>query len=243
MKSLFSAISFLTIFPVIKYQTNNQEHLKFSWTWFPLVGLLVGTIIGTVFEISYLYLHLSKLLSATLAISASIIITRGFHYDGLADTTDALFGGSNKESRLRIMKDPHIGSFAVLALICTILLQIQFITNIPTYRIIPTLGAIGLFSRLAVLPAMLWSPYANNSSLGLVFKNSLLGYIAVFLVSIGIGYFLIGQSTIYIPLLTALTALAISALAKRLLGGITGDICGCIIVISELVAMFYLSLN
>ncbi|MFA6898440.1 MAG: adenosylcobinamide-GDP ribazoletransferase, partial [Candidatus Paceibacterota bacterium] len=129
MKSLFSAISFLTIFPASTPRTGDMEHLKFSWIWFPLVGLLVGAVIGTVFEIAYLYLHLTKLVSATLTITASILITRGFHYDGLADTVDGLFGGSNKEERLRIMKDSHIGSFATLALICTILLQIQFTAN------------------------------------------------------------------------------------------------------------------
>ena len=58
---------------------------------------------------------------AVVIVWAEIVLTRALHLDGLADWADALGGGRDPEARLRIMKDPHLGAFGVVALVCVLL--------------------------------------------------------------------------------------------------------------------------
>ena len=44
-----------------------------------------------------------------------VLLTRGLHQDGLADTVDGLAGGRTVEDRLRIMRDPRVGAFGATA--------------------------------------------------------------------------------------------------------------------------------
>ena len=45
-----------------------------------------------------------------------LVVTGGFHVDGYMDTSDALSSWQDKERRLEILKDAHIGAFAVIRL-------------------------------------------------------------------------------------------------------------------------------
>ena len=73
------------------------------------------------------WLGLAKLLpvvgAAAVLLGLTVIITRGLHLDGLADTADGLGGGSTPEERLRIMKDSRIGAFGVISLILVLLMK------------------------------------------------------------------------------------------------------------------------
>ena len=45
-----------------------------------------------------------------------LIITGGFHADGFLDVSDSLCSYGSREKKLKILKDPHIGAFAVIRL-------------------------------------------------------------------------------------------------------------------------------
>ncbi|MDR4509139.1 MAG: adenosylcobinamide-GDP ribazoletransferase [Candidatus Brocadiaceae bacterium] len=86
--------------------------------WFPVVGFCLGLFLSFI----YLPLHFlfPPILSVAIILFISILITGAFHLDGLADTCDGLWGGRNREKRLEIMRDTHIGSFGATGLVCII---------------------------------------------------------------------------------------------------------------------------
>ena len=55
---------------------------------------------------------------------AGICLTGAFHEDGLGDTADAFAGGWDRDSTLRILKDPRLGTFGVLAVAASLLLRV-----------------------------------------------------------------------------------------------------------------------
>ena len=56
----------------------------------------------------------------------SILITGGMHEDGLADSSDGIFGGKNKKAKLSIMRDSNIGTYGTLSLIIIFSLRVFY---------------------------------------------------------------------------------------------------------------------
>ena len=59
-------------------------------------------------------------LTAGWALAALVLLTGGFHEDGLADTADGFGGGRTRERKLEIMRDSRIGSYGALALVLSV---------------------------------------------------------------------------------------------------------------------------
>ena len=64
--------------------------------------------------------------AAALLLALTVLLTRGLHLDGLADTVDGLGGGRTPEDRLAIMKDSRVGAFGVVSLVLVLLLKFAF---------------------------------------------------------------------------------------------------------------------
>ncbi|MBV1774325.1 adenosylcobinamide-GDP ribazoletransferase [Burkholderiaceae bacterium DAT-1] len=115
MNQLLLAIQFLTRLPVPRNLPFSPDALVASARWFPLVGVLVG---GCVVLAAYLGGQIDPWLGAWLGLIVWVWVTGGLHLDGLADLADGLGAAHRDTSRLlAVMKDPHLGSFGVLALI------------------------------------------------------------------------------------------------------------------------------
>ena len=80
-----------------------------------------------------------------LTLFFDVLLTGGFHLDGLADTADGLFSSRSKERMLEIMKDSRIGSNGVLALIFYYGLMIAMGPYLPQpkWLIVASLSMIG----------------------------------------------------------------------------------------------------
>jgi len=153
MRGFVNAIGFLTI---IKIPERYCYHKDFSpaLAYFPLAGLAVG-IMGAFFFWGFSF-FLPIAVASVLAVGIEVVLTRGLHYDGLADVFDGFFSGAKgKDGVLEIMKKSDIGSFGVMAVVFMLLLKIALIYFLYTF-----LGAnIWLF--LAVLSFMpLWGRWS-----------------------------------------------------------------------------------
>jgi len=121
MKGLIKAIRTLTIIPV---PGNESEDFSSSLPWFPFIGLILGlALYGVAFIWSRVMVIDWPEGGAVILVAAQVILTRGLHLDGLADWADAVGGHRQREKRLAIMKDPHVGAFGVLALIIVLMLK------------------------------------------------------------------------------------------------------------------------
>ncbi|MEM7719642.1 MAG: adenosylcobinamide-GDP ribazoletransferase, partial [Pseudomonadota bacterium] len=166
--------------------------------------------------------------AALLALSCGAILTGGLHEDGLADTADGFGGGRTITRKLEIMRDSRIGSYGVLALILVISTTAA---AIETAGHIAAFVAIGAASRTAMLVPMLLLTPARSDGLG---HGATLDWGR----STGAALVLTGTIALLtqavLPTLAMLiTALALSRLAQRQIGGQTGDVLGATQKVSE----------
>ncbi|MBN1103982.1 MAG: adenosylcobinamide-GDP ribazoletransferase [Deltaproteobacteria bacterium] len=118
-RGLITALRTLTVLPV---GGRDAERFPDALFWFPVVGGILG---GMVWLLGVLWGRFVgadwAAGGAVMILWAEVVLTRALHLDGLADWADALGGGRDPDARLRIMKDPHLGAFGVVALVCVLL--------------------------------------------------------------------------------------------------------------------------
>lgn len=104
--------------------------LRASAAHFPGVGLLVGALAAAVFALLQAALPdtlFAPLVAAALSTVATVLLTGGFHEDGLADVCDGLGGSYHRERALEIMKDSRVGAFGALALVLVLLCKVALL--------------------------------------------------------------------------------------------------------------------
>ena len=115
IKGLITALRTLTVIPL---PGKESENISASIPWFPVVGLFIGLVLsGIGYMCTFFPFSPWTAGTALLMVVAEIWLTRGLHLDGLADWADSIGGFFHREKRLAIMKDTHLGTFGVLALI------------------------------------------------------------------------------------------------------------------------------
>ena len=247
MNGLRSAVGFLTILPLAPPRAS--DGMASARGWFPLVGLLIGaalvgidllfTPVSLLFPLSDTAIYqrpaFPPLLSAALIVVALAAITRGLHLDGLMDSADALLGGFTRDRRLAILRDPNVGAFAVIGVVCVMLIKVIAISELPPLGRVSALLLFPCLSRWDMLLVMERYPYVRRRGLGTAFlrgrgrRQLALGLAVALFASVAL-------AGVYgIALLAAASALAwgIGAWATRLLGGVTGDIYGAVNEIVE----------
>jgi len=195
-----------------------------------LFGGLAALTLGAALEIGF-----KPQLAAALSIGTLILITGGFHEDGLADSADGFFGGATIESRLTILKDSRNGTFGTIALLLSVYLRIESLAAIAGegfWLAAPVLiGAAALSRTAGLLPLVLLPPARQNGvgfSAGKPHSGALL-MAAGFAVSLAALPLAAGASPLRAATAVALAsfaALSLVPLARRLIGGQTGDIAG-----------------
>ncbi|HEY3918575.1 MAG TPA: adenosylcobinamide-GDP ribazoletransferase [Stellaceae bacterium] len=226
-----AASAFLTRLPLASAPVDAATPSLAAAAWaFPLVGLVVGVIGGVAYVVA-LGLHLPAFAAALIAVAATTLATGGLHEDGLADTADGFGGGATTEDKLAIMRDSRIGAYGVLALIFSVALRAIAIADIATrWHVLGALVAAHALGR-GVLPAALrWLAPARSDGLGAAAGQPeqtatliALG-IALVLAVIGTGL----RAGLSAAIAGAVVAAAIGYLARRQIGGQTGDVLGAI---------------
>jgi len=242
VKNIAAAFQFLTILPVPLKTT--QKNLEKSILWFPLVGAVIGLITGYGYRL--LNLVFTGNISSVLTILIYIVLTRALHLDGFMDAVDGFFSHKNKRDKdfiLKIMKDPTVGSFAVLGVIIWSLLLFSIIPHLePKDHVM-----IHTYTRLAILLMPLLFSYPRESGTGKFFADHVNGKtfsaaIIITLVIMAVTYFINGTDSMTVLLLRGallLAALLISGVigiwSKKKINGITGDILGFTIETTHLI--------
>ncbi|RNF52827.1 adenosylcobinamide-GDP ribazoletransferase [Marinomonas hwangdonensis] len=115
--------------------TYTRIPLKVDWSedikhtpavcFLPWIGVVVALLSAWP-----LWFDWSASLQALLMLLTAVLVTGGFHEDGLMDSCDGLVGGWDKEQRLAIMKDSRIGSYAALAIWFSLTLKWLLLTEL-----------------------------------------------------------------------------------------------------------------
>jgi adenosylcobinamide-GDP ribazoletransferase len=234
LRSFRSAVAFLTIVPVADAGGDPGERL--GRAYFPAVGAFVGLAAGCVFVLASALA--SPFVAAVVAVATGALLTGGLHLDGLADSADGLLGGGDRERRLEIMRDPRVGSFGVIALTLVLVGGVAALSAMTPARAFAGLIAAGALSRLAVLAVVALVPYARLAGVGTAAQGHHRGLdLVVGCLLTVIACALDVRRALVATLLVALTTVVVAGLARRRIGGATGDVYGACAEVGQLAAL------
>ena len=225
------AWQFLTIIPLPSGRISEAIPLNFSMAlrWFPVVGFLLG--IGLVAMDRALEDIFAPSVLNLIILSLYVVVTGGIHQDGLADTVDALAGGTTPEHRLEIFRDSHIGALGVTGLFLSLALRYAGLMALPggiRELVLLCMPAVGRWSMvLGVWKAV----YPRVKGLGASFIrncSSVDVVIATILVSLGIGAVFGPMTAVAVLFVGFIVVRSYVRWISRKIGGITGDILGSI---------------
>jgi adenosylcobinamide-GDP ribazoletransferase len=237
VSDIFAGFALLTRLPLRASEAALARGAAAAWSW-PLVGAVLGGIAGLI-AVVLMALGLPASVAAGLCLGLMVVMTGGLHEDGLADTADGFWGGWTMERRLEIMKDSHIGSYGVIALILSLglrwlALSLLFAAGLA----LPALIAVGALSR-GVMPALLHAlPFAREGGLSrsvgrVPFDTAVLGAVVAAVLAL----LALGLAALPLIAVMALTGWGMGALARAKIGGQTGDVLGASQQVAEIAAL------
>jgi len=242
MNSFLIALQFITIIPVKKELDYREKNIAKSMLYYPLIGTIIGlflvlvNIIGTIF--------LPDLVRDSLLLIFFVLFTGGIHFDGLADTFDGLFGGSNKKRILEIMGDSSIGVYGILAVVLVLILKLSLLAELPMSVRNLALITAPTISRCAMVWAVYLFPYAKKEGFGKAFKLYLTRneawLTAVYTVIVTLALFLF--KGIIILIISALGLWFFATFIVRKINGLTGDNYGALNELMEVLVLFLIIL-
>lgn len=209
---------------------------------FPLIGLAVGTLGGAAYWLGS-FVGLPPLASAFLGVAATVVATGALHEDGLADMADGL-AGRTPDDAIRIMRDSRTGSYGVLALIFSVGLRVAALSALAgPLAVIVAMATAGAASRAALPAVMRLLPAASASGLGAAAgKPDGLDVVIALVIAGVVALAALGP--------IAATAMAgaglvvscvVAAVARRRLGGYTGDVLGAVQQSAEVAGLLALA--
>jgi cobalamin 5'-phosphate synthase/cobalamin synthase len=164
-------------------------------------------------------------------------VTGAIHLDGLADTADGFGGGQSREDVLRIMRDPVIGTYGGTALVIVIGVKIAALTALlDRDAALPFLIAAPAMSRWTISVLAAWLPYARaDGGLGhaVAHDRDTIGVIVATAITGLIAFAALRAGALMAWAAAALTAAWVARAARRRIGGVTGDVFGAGIELTE----------
>lgn len=234
ISSLRSAVAFLTVIPVAGRE--GRPGARLGRAYFPAVGALVGLLAGAAFAITTALT--TPLLGAVAAIAVLAVLTGGLHLDGVADAADGLFGRGDLARRLEMMRDPRVGSFGAIALGVVLLGDVSALAGMSPVGAIVALVIAGVLSRWAMLCVVAFVPYVREAGLGVAAGGANRTFDVVLGSALAaIACLLDWHRALVAVLVVAATAVVLAALARRRIGGATGDVYGAVTELCQLAAL------
>lgn len=112
MQSLIIAFAMYSKIPMPRADWNDKN-MRYAFCWFPVIGLVIGLVELAVFYILTKW-QAGSVFRGVCLMAVPLLVTGGIHLDGFMDTTDARSSYGDREKKLAILKDSHVGAFAVI---------------------------------------------------------------------------------------------------------------------------------
>lgn len=225
----------------------SDENRKYAMGFFPLIGAVIGLLLW-----GWLWLcdevGFGSMIRGAVGAMIPLWVTGGIHMDGFMDTSDALASWQPKERRLEILKDSHVGAFAVIGCAGYLLLSAALLGEmsaqaapmmIGVYVISRALSAVALAFFRSARPGGMLDGFARTAHRRMVGTAAMVYGIVCVLLWASVGKWLaVG---------CAIAACACFAyyrhMAYKNFGGVTGDLAGWFVQITELVLTAVIALG
>lgn len=252
MRDFITCLEFLTRLRFSNRTDWHDDDFSRSVPYFPLVGLVMGLFMGAV-NYGLYYLYTPDLMRAVMLVLAELIIIGALMYDGFMDTSDGVFSARDRERMLEIMKDSCVGSNAVIALVCLVLLKVAAYTVIHPLKLSFVLAALFIATRTFMVIYVVNYSYARKTGIGHMFKayaKPAYTYIAFALCIallcaleyLSFSIYGLGMNLLAAAAITFVICQLIARFLSKQLGGLTGDTYGflteCGVVIYLMLAVY-----
>ena len=206
--------------------------------WFPWVGAIIGVLLGAAWwATDQLW---PPAVAAALVIAVDLGLTGMLHLDGLVDTADGLLPHLRRERRLTVMAEPDVGAFGIGVAVTTLGLRWAAIASLAARP--ATIVALWVLARLVMTLGVVLVPSARPDGMAalvsaraalstpLLREPVLWSSVLAFAVAAGL---LAGGPGSVVPLVGAVAGAGVVGLARRRLGGVTGDVLGAAGLLTE----------
>lgn len=220
---------FLTAIPISRtHHEPTAGELAASMGWYSTVGLMIGGFLAMA-DLGLRWCLTAEVVNVLL-ILLLVLMTRGLHQDGLADTVDGLAGGRTAIDRLRIMRDPSIGALGATGLFLSLMLRYAGLLALPHQLRLPALVCMPAVGRWAMV-AVAWSSPSARSDGGLAaaflthlsWRQVLLSsLVLVCALTAGLG----GPVALATMVVGAVVVVVVRQGCRAWFGGVTGDLLG-----------------
>ena len=160
IKSFFIAFSMYSKIPMPQFEWKDED-MRYALCFFPWVGAVIG-VLWYLWKWICARFGVGTLCYTVVGTAIPILITGGFHVDGFLDTCDALHSYQPRERKLEILKDSHIGAFAVIMLTLYGLIFLGGFSEITECRTLVVAGAGSFLSRVLSGVAVVSFPSAKQ---------------------------------------------------------------------------------
>lgn len=242
MKHIAAALLFFTRLPLWRlkaFRVASDYFAQVIYYWAPVGWLTGGVMAGTLWLTAQV---LPYPVAVILALLSRLLLTGALHEDGLADVADGFGGGSTRERILAIMKDSHIGTYGVVALIVYFLLLHNLLVSLPLpLACAAILAGDPLCKSVSSFMTcfLLYARTATTNKIGVVYEKI---SVKPLLVSLCFGLtpmcLWLDYRLWWAALFPLVTFFLLIYLMKRKIQGYTGDCCGTMFLLCELT--FYL---
>ena len=216
--------------------------------WFPAVGALIGLAVGASWWLAeWLW---PPLVAATIAVVVDLVLTGLRHVDGLATSADGLLAPMEEGRRLEALAEPRITTFGIVVIGTTLLVRVACLASTP----VTVLGVVAVWAAARGAPAIvaLTMPCARaeDPAAALVGVDedrartmaTLLG-VGTGAVAMVLGLIGAGFAGVLAPLAALGAGIGLALLARRRIGGFTGEVLGAVGVLGETVGLLILAVR
>ena len=225
----------------------DEKYAALMISAFPLVGLVIGVLWWLV-GVLLIALGIPLILTGAFLALTPFLIAGFIHLDGYMDTSDALLSCRQLEDKLRILKDPRVGAFAVIMFGILLLLQFTAMYTVAEYgRYLVLLVSISVVSRscstlsiftLRSIPQSDYGPMLTQN-IGISHK---LFVIAVAIITTALSFLYAGAWGLIVIVAVIVGYVCAIAHAYRGFKGISGDLLGYALIIGELCGLIALAI-
>lgn len=229
-----AAVAFLTRIPAHDPRRPlDAAALSRAALWFPAVGLLVGGVMGATRLLADLAVDPGP--ATVLALLAAVLVTGGFHEDGLADAADGIGAHVSRERKLEILHDSRIGTYGALAVAFMIVFPLTVLAPLDGEHVLRAALAAHVLARWSTIPQAWLLPPARTDGSAALLRTSAATTLAATACALAVAMLAggVGPGALAFGVAAVLTAGG-GALFVQALGGITGDTLGAINKVVEL---------
>jgi adenosylcobinamide-GDP ribazoletransferase len=246
VRAIVTAFSFFSAIPM-PYLEWDDANMRYMMAAFPLVGLVIGALWWLWGQASFAASFGAMLRGVGFAL-VPVLVTGGIHLDGMADVIDAQSSHASPERKREILKDPHVGSFAIIGT-CSYLMAFAALASELNAAQLPALTCIPIVSRC--LSGLVTVTLRTSKSEGMLAAEQASADARVVRLVLACAWV---AATAYLlvtapaaALLATVASWAVVAsvwhLAKTQFGGMSGDLAGYLLQMVELAMLAALVVN